>query len=127
MAPVARNTLIESLSQQKAQGEDIAEIRENVRAQRAEQALSLLSISQPPPKPSVKATLTEAVSQAMKERKSSTQSAPSMLADIKILRLNFVNQEPAFGSLKGLSSKIGLELPMQNCGSMVFLEPEKLF
>jgi hypothetical protein len=48
MAPVARNTLIESLSQQKAQGEDIAEIRENVRAQRAEQALSLLSISQPP-------------------------------------------------------------------------------
>ena len=48
MAPVARNTLIESLSQQKAQGEDIAEIRENLRAQRAEQALSLLSISQPP-------------------------------------------------------------------------------
>jgi hypothetical protein len=63
----------------------------------------------------------------MKERKSSTQSAPSIQADIKILRLNFVNQEPAFGSLKGLSSKIGLELPMQNCGSMVFLEPEKLF
>ena len=47
MAPVARNTLIESLSQQKAQSEDIAEIRENIRAQRAEQALSLLSISQP--------------------------------------------------------------------------------
>jgi len=40
-----RNTLIESLSQQKAQGEDIVEIRENIRAQRAEQALSLLSRS----------------------------------------------------------------------------------
>jgi hypothetical protein len=41
----SRNTLIESLSQQKAQGEDIAKIRENIRAQRAEQALSLLSMS----------------------------------------------------------------------------------
>jgi hypothetical protein len=40
----SRNTLIESLSQQKAQGEDIAKIRENIRAQRAEQALSLLSM-----------------------------------------------------------------------------------
>jgi hypothetical protein len=86
MAPVARNTLIESLSQQKAQSEDIAEIRENIRAQRAEQALSLLSISQPPPKSSVKGKLTEAVSQAMKEGKSSTQSVPLILADIKILR-----------------------------------------
>jgi hypothetical protein len=41
----SRNTLIESLSQQKSQGEDIAEIRENLRTQRAEQALSLLSMS----------------------------------------------------------------------------------
>jgi hypothetical protein len=41
----SRNTLIESLSQQKSQGKDIAEIRENIRAQRAEQALSLLSMS----------------------------------------------------------------------------------
>jgi len=38
------NALIESLSQQKAQREDITEIRENIRAQRAEQALALLSM-----------------------------------------------------------------------------------
>ncbi|KAH8748378.1 hypothetical protein BGZ57DRAFT_720244, partial [Hyaloscypha finlandica] len=43
LAADGMNTLIESLGQQKAQGEDIAEIRENLRAQRAEQALSLLS------------------------------------------------------------------------------------
>jgi len=48
LAADGMNTLIESLSQQKAQGEDIAEIRENVRAQRAEQALSLLSMSTTP-------------------------------------------------------------------------------
>jgi hypothetical protein len=45
LAADGMNTLIESLGQQKAQGEDIAEIRENLRAQRAEQALSLLSTS----------------------------------------------------------------------------------
>ena len=43
LAADGMTTLIESLSQQKAQGEDIAEIRENIRAQRAEQALTLLS------------------------------------------------------------------------------------
>jgi hypothetical protein len=45
LAADGMNTLVESLSLQKAQGEDIAEIRENLRAQRAEQALSLLSKS----------------------------------------------------------------------------------
>jgi len=45
LAADGMNTLIESLSLQKAQGEDIAEIRENLRAQRAEQALSFLSKS----------------------------------------------------------------------------------
>lgn len=45
LAADGMNTLIESLSQQKVQGEDIVEIRENIRAQRAEQALSSLSMS----------------------------------------------------------------------------------
>jgi hypothetical protein len=44
LAADGMNTLIESLSQQKAQSEDIAEIRENIRAQRAEQALALLGM-----------------------------------------------------------------------------------
>jgi hypothetical protein len=39
----ARTTLIEALSQQKAQGKDIAEIRDSLRVQRAEQTLFLLS------------------------------------------------------------------------------------
>ncbi|PMD27144.1 hypothetical protein NA56DRAFT_697312 [Hyaloscypha hepaticicola] len=43
LAADGMNTLIENLSHQKAQGEDIAEIRENIRAQRAEQTLTLLS------------------------------------------------------------------------------------
>jgi len=48
LAADGMNALIESLSQQKAQGEDIAEIRDNIRAQRAEQAMSLLSKSARP-------------------------------------------------------------------------------
>jgi hypothetical protein len=44
LAADGMNTLIESLSHQKAQGEDIAEIRENIRAQRAEQTFALLSM-----------------------------------------------------------------------------------
>lgn len=38
-----RNALIQALSQQKLQGDDIIDIRDNVRAQRAEMAFDLLS------------------------------------------------------------------------------------
>ena len=63
-----RNTLIESLSHQKAQSEGIAEIRENIRAQRAEQALSLLSISPLFSKLSVGSTLTDYLPGSKKRR-----------------------------------------------------------
>ena len=45
LAADGMNALINSLSLQKAQGEDITEIRDNIRAQIAEHAMSLLSKS----------------------------------------------------------------------------------
>jgi len=42
---IYRSALIQALSQQKVQGDDIIDIRDNVRAQRAEMAFNLLSKS----------------------------------------------------------------------------------